>query len=67
MKRYVAAGLWLYAFWYVGSMTASMLNVPDLLGPTFGIAAGLIVAIDHRRLIWTRPAPSTPATAPSAA
>lgn len=67
MKRYVAAGLWLYAFWYVGSMTAAILSVPDLLGPTFGITAGLLVAIDPRRLIWARPTGSAPAPAASAA
>ena len=68
MKRLVAAGLWLYVYWYVGSMMAAMLKVPDLLGPTLGIAAALIIAIDHRKLVWTRRSPvqATSTTAASA-
>ena len=56
MKRFAAAALWLYAFWYLGSMISVLVGVPDLLGPALGIAAGLIVGIDPRRVIWRRPA-----------
>jgi putative effector of murein hydrolase LrgA (UPF0299 family) len=55
MKRFAAAALWLFAFWYLGSMIASLMGVPDLLGPVLGLAAGLIVGIDPRRVIWRRP------------
>lgn len=75
MKRLLATGLWLYAFWYLGSMVAALVGVLDLLGPVLGTTAGIIVGIDPRRRIWARPAvaaiTSTPsassATAPNAA
>jgi hypothetical protein len=71
MKRLVAAALWLYSFWYLGSMIAAIVGVPDLLGPALGLAAGVIVGIDPRRLIWTRQTArrtaSPPAAAPNAA
>ena len=54
MKRFAAAALWFYAFWYLGSTIAAFAGVPDLLGPGLGLASGLIVGIDPRRLIWTR-------------
>ena len=54
MKRLVAALLWAYAVWIVGSFTAFVMNVPDLLGPVLGIATGLIVGVDPRNLIWFR-------------
>ena len=60
MKRIAATLLWFYTGWYVGSIIATLIGVPDLLGPIVGIAAGTLVAIDPRRLIWT-PSPS-PAT-----
>ena len=56
MKRFVAATLWLYAFWYIGSTISVIMGMPDLLGPVLGIAAGLIVGIDPRRVIWRRTA-----------
>lgn len=55
MKRLAAAALWLYAFWYLGSTVAALAGVPDLLGPTLGLAAGLIVGVDPRQAIWRRP------------
>jgi hypothetical protein len=55
MKRTAAAALWLYAFWYLGSMISVLVGVPDLLGPVLGVSAGLIVGIDPRRVIWRRP------------
>ncbi len=64
MKRFAVATLWLYAFWYLGSTVAAFAGVPDLLGPVLGLAAGLIVGIDPRRMIWVRPAGTT-ATAPA--
>ena len=56
MKRIAAAALWLYAFWYLGSMISVLVGVPDLLGPVLGLSAGLIVGVDPRRVIWRRPA-----------
>ncbi len=54
MKRYIAAALWLYAAWYVGSAISMYMNAPDVLGPVLGLAAGLIVGLDPRHVIWTR-------------
>jgi len=53
-KRALAAVLWFYAAWYLGSMVAYVLGLSDALGPIFGTAAAAIVAGDPRRLIWTR-------------
>lgn len=66
MKRLVATGLWLYAFWYLGSMIAALVGVPDLLGPILGTAAGIIVGMDPRRRIWARPAVAATITSTSA-
>jgi hypothetical protein len=55
MKRLVAAALWLYALWYLGSFVSMLLGVPDLLGPALGVTGGLLVGVDPRRLIWARP------------
>jgi hypothetical protein len=55
MKRYFAAALWFYSFWYLGSMIAGLVGVPDLIGPVLGTAAGVIVGVDPRGLIWSRP------------
>ncbi|TAK00724.1 MAG: hypothetical protein EPO36_07590 [Chloroflexota bacterium] len=63
MKRIAAAALWFYAFWYLGSMIAALLGVPDLLGPVLGLAAGVVVGIDPRRLIWVRSNRAAPASA----
>ena len=54
MKRLLAAALWLYAVWYAGSLVSAILGVPDLIGPVVGIAAGVIVGVDPRHLIWSR-------------
>jgi hypothetical protein len=66
MKRLAAATLWFYAFWYLGSTIATFAGVPDLLGPVLGLAAGLIVGIDPKRLIWVR-RPDTSTTVPAGA
>jgi len=60
MKRIAAAGLWFYASWYLGSAVATLLGVPDLLGPVLGIAAAAVVGIDPRRVIWVRRAGPAP-------
>ena len=64
MKRYIAATLWLYAAWYVGSAISMLMGAPDVLGPVLGLAAGLIVGLDPRHVIWTHGATAsrTPST-----
>ena len=63
MKRYLAAALWAYSFWYLGSVIAAILGVPDLIGPVLGPAAGIIVGFDPRGVIWGRAAATAPTTA----
>jgi len=63
MKRYLATVLWFYAFWCLGSMIAGLLGVPDLIGPVLGLAAGFIVGVDPRRVIWAHPTATTQAPA----
>lgn len=68
MKRVLASTLWLYAFWSLGSMISALVGVPDLLGPILGTAAGVIVGVDPRRVIWVRPAmPAAPVASPTTA
>ena len=55
MKRLVAGMLWFYAFWTLGSVVSSVLGIPDLLGPIVGVAAGLIIGLDPRHVIWRKP------------
>ena len=54
-KRAIATALWFYAGWYAGAMVAHVLGVSSALGPIFGTAAGAIIAVDPRNLIWSRP------------
>jgi hypothetical protein len=53
MKRIVAGFLWFFAIWYLGAVVASVVNVPDVVGPIVGLAAGVLVAVDPRHIIWT--------------
>ncbi len=43
--RFVAAGLWLFASLYAGSMLHAIAGVPELVGPGFGLmtAAGILL------------------------
>ena len=63
MKRVAVSFLWFYTGWYAGSMVASLIGVPDLLGPIVGIAAGFLVAFDPRHVIWPTARASTEAVA----
>jgi len=63
MKRYIAAALWLYAAWYAGSAISMLMGAPDVLGPVLGLAAGLIVGLDPRHVIWGRGASTTTSNA----
>jgi hypothetical protein len=62
LKRIVVTALWAYSFWMLGSMISVLAGVPDLLGPAFGLTAGVMVGLDPRHLFWARPAqsPSAP-------
>jgi hypothetical protein len=55
MKRAAAFALWVFSFWYLGSAIALTLGISDALGPILGLAAGSVIALDPRRLIWTSP------------
>ena len=57
-KRAAATLLWFYTAWYAGAMIASFMGLPEVLGPILGGAAGAIVAIDPRGLIWKRRTPA---------
>lgn len=63
MKRAAAVALWVFAFWYLGSAIAFYLGISDLFGPFLGVAAGALVGIDPRRVIWTKSAASSGAGA----
>ncbi len=63
MKQLAIAALWAYAFWYLGSMLASIAGVPDVVGPVLGLAAAAIVVLDPRRAIRRSPARSGWSTA----
>lgn len=64
MKRLAAALLWGFTLWIVGSTVAMLLGMPDLLGPTVGIATGFLVGVDPHRVIWpTSTGKAAPTTA----
>jgi hypothetical protein len=52
-KRALITLLWFYSMWFLGAATAYVLGISGALGPILGISAGVIVAIDPRRIIWT--------------
>jgi len=52
-KRALAAILWSVTGWYVGAMIAWALNVGPVLPVVLAASAGLLIAGDPRRLIWT--------------
>jgi hypothetical protein len=51
--RALAAVLWSATGWYVGAMVAWTLNIGPVLPVVLAAAAGLLVAGDPRRIIWT--------------
>jgi len=51
-KRALAAVLWFYAIWYAGAMIAALFGLSPALGPILGTAAGAIVGVDPRHVIW---------------
>jgi hypothetical protein len=59
-RRVLAAFLWFYAGWYLGSYLAEMFGVTPLLGPIIGAALAAIVVGDPRRIIWTERSASEP-------
>ena len=55
MKKRIAAGLlWFYVTWYAASLLGLVTTVPDLLGPTLGLALGVFVAWDPMNRLWSR-------------
>ena len=63
-KRALATVLWFYSMWYAGAMIAQLAGLSPALGPILGTAAATIIAVDPRRIIWTKS--TTPASSPSA-
>jgi hypothetical protein len=63
LKRSLAVLLWFYAGWYAGALIAYHLGISEILGPILGTAAGGLIALDPRRIIWVRQAESAPARA----
>ena len=63
-KRALATVLWFYSMWYAGAMIAQLAGLSPALGPILGTAAAAIIAVDPRRIIWTKPTRSS-ASAPS--
>jgi hypothetical protein len=53
MKRATTFALWVFSFWYLGSAIALLFGISDAVGPILGLAAGSIIALDPRRMIWT--------------
>jgi len=64
-KRVVATVLWAYAFWYAGALIAELFGFSPALGPILAAAAGLIIGVDPRHIIWTKPE-ARPTSIPSA-
>jgi hypothetical protein len=62
-KRVAAAVLWLYAAWFVASFSAFAFGLPPAIGPIVGLAAGVLVGLDPRRLIWDRAGSARPGEA----
>jgi Na+/H+ antiporter NhaC len=52
-KRILAASLWLFAGWYVGTAIAVFLGLPEVVGLLPGIAMAAFVAADPMRRLWT--------------
>ena len=53
-KRVLATFLWFYVSWYAGALVADFIHVSPVLGPIMGIAAGVLIAMDPGRIIWTK-------------
>ncbi len=53
-KRVLAAVLWFYAGWYAGDMLASFIGLSPAFGLILATACSAIIAVDPRRIIWTR-------------
>jgi hypothetical protein len=56
-KRVASTILWFYASWYATQMAAYFLGFEgagDVVGPIVGVAVGLLIAVDPRRILWAR-------------
>ena len=66
MKKRVAASLlWFYSMWYAGAMIAALFGLSPALGPILGTAAGAIVGVDPRHVIWGPKPSATRTVAPA--
>jgi hypothetical protein len=63
LKRSLAVLLWFYTGWYAGALVAYHLGISEILGPIIGVAAGGLIAVDPRRIIWVAQAEAAPAPA----
>ena len=57
-KRILAAALWLFAGWYVGTGVVVYLGLPELIGPLVGIGLAALVAGDPLHRFWTTSTPT---------
>jgi hypothetical protein len=51
-KRALATVLWFYTGWVFGALISWVLGLALPLGPVVATAAGAVVAIDPRHVIW---------------
>lgn len=54
MKRFVAASLWFFVGWYLGTAAAWLLAFSPSFGPILAVALAGIVFADPRAAIWLR-------------
>lgn len=60
-KRLLAGILWFYAGWYAWAMVASLVHLPDVLGPLVGLVTAAFVVVDPLRFVWKSPRTVLPA------
>ncbi len=51
--RVLAAMLWFFAGWYIGSYISVFFAITPYVGPVIGTAAAALFAGDPRRIIWS--------------
>jgi hypothetical protein len=52
--------------WYAGAMIAQVFGLSVALGPILGIASAVIIAVDPRHVIWSKPTRTSNDSAPAA-
>jgi len=69
-RRLLSGVLWFLCGWYLGAAIAWMLALDPILAPMLAVAAGCLVMVDPRHVIWARKsrmAPSQSDALPEAA